>query len=70
MSNAKRRHRRRRRHQHSTEWWHLTIGGRIVLFPPSLRCLQRDAVFRAWAASVKPEDDAVEVIGARLINLI
>lgn len=55
MSNAKRRHRRRRRNRLATEWWHLMIGGRLVLFPPSHRLLQRDPVFLKWAASVVPE---------------
>lgn len=55
MSNAKRRHRRRRRTRLSTEWWHMVIGGRLVLFPPSHRALQRDPVFLAWARSVVPE---------------
>lgn len=55
MSNAKVRHRRRRRNRLSTEWWHLVIGGRLVLFPPSHRLLQRDPVFLAWARSVVPE---------------
>jgi hypothetical protein len=52
VSNAKVRHRRRRRHRLATEWWHLVIGGRVVLFPPSHRALQRDPVFLDWARSV------------------
>jgi hypothetical protein len=56
VSNAKRRHRRRRRHRLSTEWWSMTIGGRLVLFPPSHRALARDRVFLAWAATVRPAE--------------
>jgi len=33
----------------------MVIGGKLVLYPPSHRALQRDPVFLAWAKTVVPE---------------
>lgn len=52
MSNAKRRHRRRRRHRLSTEWWHVTVLGRVCLFPANLRRLQRNRPFLRYVEAM------------------
>lgn len=34
----------------------MVIGGRLVLFPPSHRRLERDPIFLAWALTVRPPE--------------